>query len=82
MLLYVRTEGIQPSRANPYEAALATLDCSEEEPLRMALDDLVLSVRTVDHHVESIIWKVGVRTRAQTRPAAEALGLSGHGRQT
>ncbi len=37
---------------------------------------LVLSVRTVDHHVESIIRKLGVRTRAQTRPAAEILGFS------
>jgi DNA-binding NarL/FixJ family response regulator len=51
-------------------------------PNREIADQLVLSVRTVDHHVESIIRKLGVRTRAQTRPAAEALGLSGHSRQT
>jgi hypothetical protein len=31
-------------------------------------------------HVVSIIRKLGVRTRAQTWPAAESLGLSAHGR--
>ena len=44
---------------------------------REIADQLVLSVRTVDHHVEAILRKLGVKTRAQTRPAAEVLGLSG-----
>jgi DNA-binding CsgD family transcriptional regulator len=43
---------------------------------REIADQLVVSVRTVDHHVEAIIRKLGVRSRAQTRPAAEILGLS------
>jgi DNA-binding NarL/FixJ family response regulator len=40
-------------------------------------DQLVVSVRTVDHHVEAILRKLGARTRSGTRAAAKALGLIG-----
>jgi DNA-binding CsgD family transcriptional regulator/tetratricopeptide (TPR) repeat protein len=38
---------------------------------------LVVSVRTVDHHVEAILRKLGARTRSDTQAAAKALGLTG-----
>ena len=38
---------------------------------------LVLSVRTVDHHVEAIYRKLGVRTRISMRERATDLGLVG-----
>ena len=36
---------------------------------------LVLSVRTVDHHVEAILRKLGVRTRTAMSEKAIELGL-------
>jgi DNA-binding NarL/FixJ family response regulator len=38
--------------------------------------NLVLSVRTVDHHVEAVLRKLGARTRAEARSAAVTLGLT------
>jgi DNA-binding CsgD family transcriptional regulator len=38
---------------------------------------LVLSERTVDHHVGAILRKLGVRTRAQASAEAVRLGLAG-----
>ena len=39
---------------------------------------LVLSTRTVDHHVQAIIRKLGVRTRVEASAAAIRLGLAEH----
>ena len=38
-------------------------------------DELVLSVKTVDHHVASILRKLGVRSRGEAATAAVAQGL-------
>ena len=37
--------------------------------------ELVLSVRTVDHHVSALLQKLGVTTRRDVTAAAERLGL-------
>jgi DNA-binding CsgD family transcriptional regulator len=39
---------------------------------------LVLSERTVAHHVGAILRKLGVRTRAHASAEAVRLGLTGH----
>jgi DNA-binding NarL/FixJ family response regulator len=36
---------------------------------------LVLSQKTVDHHVSAILRKLRVRTRAEAPPAADRFGL-------
>ena len=37
---------------------------------------LVLSVRTVNHHVEAILRKLGAKTRADARATATSLGMA------
>jgi DNA-binding CsgD family transcriptional regulator len=44
---------------------------------RQIADRLVLSVRTVDHHVEAILRKLGARSRDEARTTAAQLGLGG-----
>jgi DNA-binding NarL/FixJ family response regulator len=39
--------------------------------------ELVLSERTVDHHVAAILRKLGARTRAEASASAVRLGLGG-----
>jgi DNA-binding CsgD family transcriptional regulator len=39
-------------------------------------DLLVVSVRTVDHHVEAILRKLGSKTRADARVIATSLGIA------
>jgi DNA-binding NarL/FixJ family response regulator len=72
--------GPRPStRANP-----ADLTARELEILRLVAaglrnadvaEQLVLSPRTVDHHVSAILRKLEVRTRGEAALAASRLGL-------
>jgi DNA-binding CsgD family transcriptional regulator/tetratricopeptide (TPR) repeat protein len=71
------------TRRNP-----ARLTAREMEVLRLVAtglrnadiaERLFLSAKTVDHHVSSILGKLGVRTRSEAGSAAARLGLTPHG---
>lgn len=72
--------GPRPStRANPAGLTARELDVLRQlaEGLRNAdiAERLVISERTVDHHVSAILRKLGVRTRGEAAAAARRLGL-------
>lgn len=76
----VAPRGPRPrTRANPADLTSRELDAFRlvAEGLRNAdiAEELVLSPRTVDHHVSAILRKLDVRTRGEAAAAATRLGL-------
>jgi DNA-binding NarL/FixJ family response regulator len=69
------------TRSNPAgltERQLAVLALLREGLTNAEIADrLVLSVRTVDHHVAAVLGKLGVRSRRDAAAAARDLGVPG-----
>jgi DNA-binding CsgD family transcriptional regulator/tetratricopeptide (TPR) repeat protein len=67
------------TRANPAgltERQLAVLDLLREGMTNAEIADrLVVSVRTVDHHVAAVLSKLGVQSRRDVAAAAQELGV-------
>ena len=67
------------TRANPAgltERQLAVLELLSEGLTNAEIADrLVVSVRTVDHHVAAVLGKLGVRSRREAAAAAHAMGI-------
>jgi len=67
------------TRANPAELTTRELDVlrlvSAGKRNAEIAEELVVSRRTVDHHVSAILRKLGVRSRAEATLAARERGL-------
>jgi DNA-binding CsgD family transcriptional regulator len=67
------------TRANPArltERQLAVLELVSEGMTNAEIADrLVVSVRTVDHHVAAVLGKLGVRSRREAAAAAHEMGI-------
>jgi len=67
------------TRANPArltDRQLAVLGLVSEGKTNAEIADrLVVSVRTVDHHVAAVLDKLGVRSRREAAAAAHELGI-------
>ena len=68
------------TRQNQYGLTARELEVlalvNEGLPNGQIADRLVVSVRTVDHHVEAILRKLGAKTRADARATATSLGMA------
>jgi len=58
------------------EREVLTLICDGASNAQIA-ERLVISAKTVDHHVSAILAKLGVRSRAEAARAAARLGIDG-----
>jgi DNA-binding NarL/FixJ family response regulator len=67
------------ARGNPAgltERQMAVLELLSEGLTNAEIADrLVVSVRTVDHHVAAVLGKLGVRSRRDAPAAAHAMGV-------
>jgi ATP/maltotriose-dependent transcriptional regulator MalT len=68
--------GGRPNPAGLTERQLAVLELVSEGMTNAEIADrLVVSVRTVDHHVAAVLGKLGVRSRRDAAAAAHAMGI-------
>jgi DNA-binding CsgD family transcriptional regulator len=63
-----------PARLTPRQRDVLELLSADMTNAQIA-NELFLTVRTVDHHVSSILTKLGVESRGNAKSAAESLGM-------